>query len=250
MEPLTEPSTLPELIGRDRRSDDEALLATGSRRQVYTAHRFCTTAWQTGNFLRHLGVREGVTVGVTADEAAAQPVLTLFGTTLLDGITWIGPPKAAALRAIVAPVERVEAYELPAGGQRAGYGGEPAASGTYHFEEEVWSENPTRVPKEYDAESPVLTDGDRTYSHEQLLEAARDAVELLDLSQGDRVGVQTSLADPRTVVAGILAPLMAGSVIVLTEGHDVDVKVQNEADKNAIGLDAVTLEVAESPGVE
>jgi hypothetical protein len=240
MEPVSDPSTLPELIERDRRSDAETLLATGTRRQVYTAHRFCTTAWQTGNFLRHLGVREGVTVGVAAEEAAAQPVLTLFGTTLLDGITWIGPPESADLRAIIAPVETVDSYRLPDGGQRAGYGGQPDAAGTYHFEEEVWSENPTRVPREYDSETPVLTDGNQIYTHGQLLAAAQDAVELLDLSVGDRVRVRASLADPRAVAAGVLAPLIVGGTIVLTEGHEVEAVV-GEGKENAIRLQEIEL---------
>lgn len=241
MDPLAAPSTLPELIQRERRSDAEALLATGSRRQIYTAHRFCTTAWQTGNFLRHLGVREGVTVGVADDEAAAQPVLTLFGTALLDGITWIGPPKSADLRAIVAPVDTVEGYELPDGSQRAGYGGEPDTPGTYHFEEEVWSENPTRVPREYDPTSAVLTDGEWTYTHEQLLDAAQQAVDLLDLSQGDRVGVRSSLADPRTVAAGILAPLIVGGAIVLTDGYKVDAVVGDRTEESASTLEEIDL---------
>jgi hypothetical protein len=244
MEPLSAPTTVPDLIDRERRSDAEALLATGSRRQIYTAHRFCTTAWQTGNFLRQLGVRDGVIVGVTAEETAAQPILTLFGTALLGGITWIGPPDALDARAIVAPVETVERYELPAGGQRAGYGGDPDAPGTYHFEEEIWSENPTRVPREYDPTAPVLTDGDHTYSHEQLLAAAQDVVDTLGLTTVERVGVRTPLSDPRTVAAGILAPLIAGAAIVLTDGHDVDAVItspEDDTDVPSCSLDAVAL---------
>jgi acyl-CoA synthetase (AMP-forming)/AMP-acid ligase II len=216
---------LVDLVARERRTDVEAMVATG---QVYTYHRFCTTAWQVGNFLRHLGVHEGVTVGIADDPDAAQPILTLFGTALLEGIAWIGAPKHVDARAVVAPVDEIATYELPDGGQRAGYGGDPDDSGTYHFEEEVWSENPTRVPDSFEADAAVLTDGARTYSHAELLSGAEDAINALELSPGDHVGVHAPLSDPRTVAAGVLAPLIGGGTIVLNDGADVDAVISAE----------------------
>lgn len=227
--------TLPDVVARDRRSDAEALVASPGRRQVYTYHRFCTTAWRTGNFLRHLGVREGTRVAI-ADEPAAETVLALFGTALLEGTAWIGAPADVDARdvdvqsdgaqerdvqAVVAPVDAVEAYELPDGGQRAGYGGEPDEPSTYHFEEQVWSENPTRVPTEYAADDVVLFDGDQGITHRQLLDAARSAVDRYDVGESDVVAVRGSLADPGVLAAGVLAPLLAGATVILGDATAV-----------------------------
>lgn len=221
MDRLRDPETLPDLVARERRTDHEALRAEGARRQVYTYHRFCTTAWRTGNFLRHLGVRDGSIVAV-ADDRAAAPVLALFGTALLGGTAWIGAPREVDARAVVAPVEEVADYDLPPGGQRAGYGGDPDDPSTYHFEEGVWSENPARVPETYDPDATVLTDGERGYTHADLLGAAVRTVDRNGIDNGDVVAVRASLADPGVVAAGVLAPLIAGATAVLGSAADLD----------------------------
>jgi hypothetical protein len=143
----------------------------------------------------------------------------------------------------VAPIAEVETYELPEGGQRAGYGGDPDEPGTYHFEEQVWSENPTRVPREYDPGAAVLTDGEETYTHEALLAAAADAIDAVGLAPGDRVGVRSPLSDPRAVAAGVFAPLIVGGTTVLTDDHDVDVIVGRDETVTAetLALDDVEL---------
>jgi hypothetical protein len=53
------------LLARERRSERVACRVGDAR--SYDYDRFLTTAWQAGNYLRHLGVREGVAVGVAAD---------------------------------------------------------------------------------------------------------------------------------------------------------------------------------------
>lgn len=228
--------TLPDLVARERRSDALALRVSGSRRQGYTYHRFCTTAWKTGNFLRHLGVRGGARVAI-ADDHAAQPVLALFGTVLLGGVVQFDPLRSVDARALVAPASQVEDYALPTGGQRAGYGGEPTEPATHHFEEGVWSENPSTVPREYDPDAPVLTDGEREYSHRTLLEAADETVDRHGVGEGDEIAVRESLADPGVVAAGILAPLLAGATIVLDEvrtAADPALIVDRGAEENAV----------------
>lgn len=228
MEPLQDAETLPDLVARERRSDDPALLVDGPRRQRYTYHRLCTTAWQTGNFLRHLGIRDGATVAIAADRAA-QPVLALFGTALLGGIALFDPPRSVDARAVVAPVETVGEYDLPPGGQRAGYRGDSEDPNTYHFEEELWSENPTTVPREYDPDAAVLSDGDREYSHRTLLDAARETVDHYGIESNDVVATREPLADPEVLVAGLLAPLLAGATVALDEDATTTEPILDEA---------------------
>lgn len=210
--------TLPDVIRRDRRSETPALYATGNQEHVYSYHRFCTIVWQTGNFLRHLGVRDGTTVAI-AEDRVPQPVLALFGTALLGGIAWIGAPRTVGARAVVAAADDIEEYNLPPGGQRAGYDGEPSDPATYHFEEEVWSENPTQVPREYDPDVAVLSNGDREYTHRELLIPAAEVA--TGISHDDLVAVLAPLSDPRTVAAGLLAPLLVGAAIVLPDDETI-----------------------------
>lgn len=212
--------TLGDYLSRDRRSETIALEdATG---RCYDYHWLCTSAWKAGNFLRHSGIREGVTVGVAGEGPLA--VLAFFGTALLGGRTWFDPPRELSdreCRAVVAPADTVDAYELPSGSQRVGYGEEPADPATHHFDAGLWSENPSFPPLTLDPTTPLLTDGADSISHDDALTAAKDIVDQVPIDASTRVAVRGPLADPRTVVGGILAPLIAGATIVLP-GDDTD----------------------------
>ena len=239
--------SLDDVVARERRSQDLAVRAAGEPERTYTYHRFCTTAWKTGNFLRHLGVGDGVAVGVAADPVP-QSLLAFFGTALLGGRTRFDPPTEFDGRAVVARSEAVEAYELPAGGQRVGYGDDPAAPATRYFEEEVWSENPSFPPVERDPSTPALEDADRRYSHAELVDAAVEVASEFGIDADDAVAVRASLADPRTVVAGALAPLIAGGSVLFPDGDaqgDVAVAPAGDAadapESRSISLDDVSL---------
>ncbi|WP_121744698.1 hypothetical protein [Natronorubrum halophilum] len=210
-------ATVDELLTRERRDDRTALVdATG---REFDHHWLCTTAWQSGNFLRHSGVRKDVTVGIVGGGPLA--VLAFFGTTLLEGTTRFEPPTDLAdeddFRALVAPVPDLESglYDLPRGAQRVGYGAKPDEPDIHHFDAGVWTENPAFPPLDVDPATAMLTDGERTVTHAAALEAAAGVIDEYGLEAGDRVVVRDSLADPRVVVAGILAPLLAAGVIVL-----------------------------------
>ncbi|WP_049921017.1 hypothetical protein [Halopiger djelfimassiliensis] len=231
-------ATVDELLTRELRDDRTALVdATG---REFDHHWLCTTSWKAGNFLRHAGVRRDVTVGVVGDGPLA--LLAFFGTTLLEGTTRFDPPAALAdeeaFRALVAPVEDLESgeYDLPRGAQRVGYGGKPDEPDVHHFDAGIWSENPAFPPLEIDPDTSILTDGDRTVSHDALLEAAAAVADDYDLETGDRVVVRAPLSDPRTVAAGVLAPLLADGIVVLTDDEN-DEKAEGAAER---GTDAVT----------
>lgn len=215
-------TTVDELLTGDLEPDRTALVdATG---RAFDHHWLCTTAWQSGNFLRHLGVRNGVTVGTVGEGPFA--LLAHLGTTMLEATTRFDPPtdlsEVENVRALVAPVSVVESgeYDLPRGTQRVGYGGKPDDPGVHHFDAGVWTENPAFPPLDVDPDTAYLTDGDRTLTHAEALESARSVVEGYGLEAGDRVVVRESLAEPGTVVAGVLAPLLVDGVIVLAGADD------------------------------
>ncbi|QFU83639.1 hypothetical protein [Natronorubrum aibiense] len=215
--------TVDELLTRELRDDRTALVdATG---REFDHHWLCTTSWKAGNFLRHSGVRKGVTVGIVGENPLA--LLAFLGTAMLKGTTQFEPPTdledEADFRALVAPVEVLESgrYDLPPGAQRVGYGSKPNEPDIHHFDAGVWSENPSFPPLDIDPETVLLADGDRTVTHGAALEAASKLIDEYGLETGDRVVVREPLSDPRVLIAGVLAPLLAEGVIVLA-GDDED----------------------------
>jgi len=215
-----------------RRSDDPALSAPRERR-AYDYRRFRTTAWKTGNFWRRRGLHAGATVAV-ADDPEPEAVFAFLGAALLGARTRFGPPGEVSARIAVAPREAVGGYDLPPGGQRVAYGGPPDDPSVAHFERDVWSENPAFPETSVGPESVALvaTDGgdDREFSHADLLSAARAVADDWGLEPGDEVAVRAPLADPGTVVAGVVAPLVAGAAILLPDGEAVgDYAVVGEA---------------------
>ncbi|UIO98989.1 AMP-binding protein [Halobaculum sp. CBA1158] len=227
---LGELSLVGDLVARERRSERPALHAAALDR-TYSYFDLCNTACKAGNVLSHVGVREGDRLVVDADPHP-QAVFTFLGAALLGAVTEFDsdPGRECDARAVVVPVEREDEFDLPGGSKLVAFGGDPVRPATTHWEEEVWSENPAFPPTFHDPSEPILRgrvgdaagdaagDDGRTYSHADLLAAAGDAVDALDLDADSRVGVRAPLSDPRTVAAGVLAPLAAGGVIALPDG--------------------------------
>lgn len=236
--------TLDDILDRERRSGDVAVRADGDTDHVYTYRRFLTTAWKTGNFFRHLGVREGVTVGIVADPRP-QPLLGLFGAALLGAHVRLDPPETVDARVVVAPTESIDRYELPAGGQRVGYGADPTEPGVRYFEENIWSENPSFPPQDRDPSEPVLVDDSGSYTHERLIDSAYSAIDRLSLDASDMVAVRAPLIDPRTIATGVLAPLIAGGAVQLgADGSEADAEiVAREEPSSARWIDIRTVDL-------
>ncbi|WP_227131516.1 hypothetical protein [Halorubellus salinus] len=209
--------TLVDLVARSRRSDAPALRAP-AHGQFYDYQRLCTTTWKTANFLHARGVRARSTVGV-GDDPRAQPVLAVLGAALLGAKAYVGAPTNVDARAVVAHVDDVDDYDLEPGTQRIAYGGDHDDPDVYHFEGDIWSENPT-MPPEADARIPVnvaLVTGVEALTHGELLTAAADAVDRLSLTADTEVAVRAPLSDPRAFAAGVLAPLSAGGTVVFPD---------------------------------
>ena len=244
-------ATVDEVLTRERRDDRPALVDASGR--VYDRHWLCTSAWKAGNFLRHTGVRRGVTVGVVGDGPRA--LLSFLGTALLEGRTWFDPPTdltdAPSIRTLVAPAADLDRYALPTGTQRVCYGDEPTAPDVHHLDAGLWSENPSFPPTAIEPDTPLLGPvgrADRSVSHAEAMRAVTDLVDEYDLESGTRVGVTGSFADPRVIVAGVLAPLVADGVLVLGEDRSaatVDLLVTDGTEERysipTLPLEAVSL---------
>jgi len=217
---MTDFSLVGDLLARDRRSDRPALHAAELDR-TYSYFDLCNTAYKAGNVLSHVGVREGDRIVVDPGRDP-QPIFTFLGAALLGAVTEFDPDpgRECDARAVVVPVEREGEFALPGGSKLVAFGGDPDRPETTHWEQEVWSENPAFPPTFHDPTDPVLRgrvddDDPRAFSHADLLGAAGAAVDALALDADSRVAVRAPLTDPRTVAAGVLAPLAAGGTAVL-----------------------------------
>ena len=234
--------TLGGLVARDRTAAASVLETGGTPPRRYDRRRFRTTAWRTGNFLRHLGVREGTTVAV-AGGPAPEPVFAFLGATLLGARVRFDPPTDPDCRAVVAPTADIGRFDLPPGGQRVGYGSEPADPTVSHFETEMWSENPAFPETDVvDGEDPALVAAGEEFSHRDLLDAAARVAEEHDFAAGMRVAVRAPLGRPGTVVAGLLAPLLADATILLPgEGTTGDVGVSSGDAPESVVVDPASV---------
>ncbi|WP_299333835.1 AMP-binding protein [Haloplanus sp.] len=232
-------STLADPIARDKRSDRPALRIV-DRDRTHTYRDFCTTAWKAGHALRHLGVHEGSRVAVTPDPAP-QVVWTLFGAASLGALLTFDV--TADARVVVVPADR-EA-EADDGRSVVAYGGAPTAATTTHWEKVVWSENPAMPPTTPSSSDPVLDADARSYTHGDLYNGAEAIVDDAFLDAETSVALRAPLADPRAVVAGVIAPLLAGGTVVVPDGAEepvADVAVGDGPvpEQRQVGLDAVT----------
>jgi hypothetical protein len=206
--------TLRGLLAREHRSE-EIVLHDATTGRKYDARRLLTNAWKTGNFLHHCGVRNGHEVAIVGK--APEALLGFLGTVSLGAITHFEPSTTTDARAVVAPTETIERFDLPPGGTRIAYGDPPTDPHTEHFERDVWSENPTLAPATIDPTDPVLAADEAQFTHADLLAAAERAIERADMQAGETVAVHAPLSQPGAVAAGIVAPLLAGATITLPD---------------------------------
>jgi hypothetical protein len=228
---------LGEAVSRDRRSDAPALRTPG---REYDYRRFCTTAWKTGNLLRNEGVRSGMVVAI-ADDPAPETVLTFYGAALLGAVIGFGPDALGErTKALVAPTSNLDGFDAGPRTRRVGYGSEPADPSVAYFERDVWSENPTEPPDRVDPGDALLTTPDSTFTHGGVLDAAHEVKEEWSLEPGDAVAVRASFTHPGTVAAGLVAPILAGAVVLLPGEEGVgDYAVGEGGPERAIDPDDV-----------
>lgn len=207
-----------DLVARERRSDDPLLRTDGDPPRDYTYRKFCTNAWKAGNLFRHHGVREGRSVAVAG--LAPEALLSVLGAFSLGAVVTVDPPRECDPALLVAPAATMPEYTVPPGTKRVAYGGPAEDPEVAHFERDSWSENPTEPPAFVEGTDPALAADGATYTHETLLDAAARVAAEWGLEPGDEVTVRAPLADPGTLVGGVLAPLVAGAGILLPMGGE------------------------------
>ncbi len=234
-------TVLGDLLARDRRTDAPALRAAAIGRQ-YDYRRLCTTAWKVGNLLRHFGVRAGSPVAVAGDERP-EPILALLGAALLGGTVCVGSATPDA-RVLVAPTADLDRYTLSPGSQRIGYGDRPDDPSVAFFERDVWSENPTEPPGDVGSETPAIRADETTYTHGELLRSARSVVDRWELTTESVVAVRAPLERPETIVAGVVAPLVARATVLLPDGEragEYAVVTETGTESRQRSIDAIEL---------
>lgn len=231
-------ATLTDLLARDRRSPDPALVHDPTGRR-YDYRRALTSAWKVALFLRNEGVRGGMDVAV-ADDDAPEAVLSFLGAGLLGATVSVSPDRLDGVKALVAPTTRLGEFDAGPGTRLVGYGSEPADPSVAYFERDVWSENPTLPPDRPAPDDPLLAAGGTVYGHGDLLGAATAVADAHGFTTGTEVVVRARLARPGVLVAGVLAPLVAGAVSVVPDGETVgDIAVGNGPEPVVIDPDVL-----------
>ena len=218
--------TLADLVAAGR-SRDGPVIEAPDRSAPYSYREFSTNTWKAGNLLRHYGVRRGATAAVVVgpkrpsatDEpgrlgAAADPLLAVFGAWTVGATVDLAPAAPVEARALVAPAAWLDRYEAAPGCSRLAYGGPPEAADVAHFERDLWSENPIEPPDAVEPGDTALRIDGETATQGALLAAGRAVADEFSLAAGDRVAVDAPLRTPEAVVAGVVAPLVAGATIL------------------------------------
>lgn len=220
---------LGDAISRDRRSSATALRVPTLGRD-YDYRRFCTNAWKVGNFLRHHGVRGGATVAI-ADDPVPETVLSMYGAALLGAVVrFVDGRLGDAPKALVVPESGIDSYTVPPETRAIVYGARPADPSVAYFERDVWSENPTEPPDRVAPADPLLSTGETRYTHREVLDAATTVIDDHDLNADTEVAVQEPFTSPGVVVAGLIAPIVAGGTAVVGPGATGDVLVDSDGD--------------------
>lgn len=98
---------------------------------------------------------------------------------------------------------------------------EPLPAAVHDFDVEVLGQGDDFVaafPPSLD--DPLLDDGDRTWSHAEVVERARASADTQQLASGVRLMTDLNPADPDDLVDGLLAAMVVGGSVVLVRNAD------------------------------
>ena len=203
-----------DLLARDRRSRDLAIVTPDGRERTY--HDLITNAYKAANVLRYLGAREGATVAVHPDPGF-HPTLAFLGAAGLGASVRFDPAAGldAGDRVVLVPTAEESTADPAPGTNLAVFGGPPARPETTHWEQELWSENPGMVPSTVEPADPVVSGPGSPISHQRLLALADAATRTAAIDADTRVVVRAPITDHRALAASVVAPLATGGTVVL-----------------------------------
>lgn len=210
-----------DLLARERRSRDLALVTADGRERTY--HDLITNAYKAANVLRYLGAREGSTVAIEPTPRL-HPTLAFLGAAGLGAAVRFDPDAgiAAGDRVVLVDVAHEERTDPAPGTNLAVFGDPPERPETTHWEQELWSENPGMPPSSVDPTDPLVRGTDRNVSHADVLAGAASVVEAYDIDEETRVVLRGDFSAVGAVAAGVVAPLSVGAAAVLTDPSEVD----------------------------
>ena len=203
-----------DLLARDRRSRDAALVTPDGRERTY--HDLITNGYKAANVFRYLGARAGATVAVESTPGF-HTTLAFLGAAAVGAPVRFDPAAGidAGDRVVLAPVATAAAFDPAPGTNLAAFGGSPERPDTTHWEKELWSENPGTPPSDVKPDDPVVAGPDRERSHRELCSLAAAAVEAGEMDEGTRVVLRRPFSDAPALAAGLVAPLSVAGTAVL-----------------------------------
>ncbi|MDY6774591.1 MAG: hypothetical protein SV253_00630 [Halobacteria archaeon] len=218
-----------DLLDLERPPEDTPLRSP--RVESYSWETFKTTTRKTANLIAGLGVRRGHSVSFSP---ANQPESVFFflGASLLGAEVTAGLDDDVSPELVFGPTPTVERLGL--GTRGISYGEKPDDPRLTHYEREIWGESPLFPPDRTSSpEDVVLVDGSDEYRQSQLFEAAETVADEAGIHDYDEA-VVGSVSEPRDIVAGVLAPLVAETTVTLrgdaSRGTDTDTDADTDSD--------------------
>ncbi|MEF8812204.1 MAG: hypothetical protein V5A55_00045 [Halovenus sp.] len=254
---IREMNTLGDVVAAGRDREGKAIDAAG-RTAPYAYGDFSTNVWKTGNLLRHYGIRPDARLAVVVGPKeggetervgypdSPEPLQAVLGGATLAATVDITPAQPVDTRTFVLPAGLLGRYETAPGCSVIAYGGPPEAANVAHFGTETWSENPIEPPDPVEPSDIFLQVDGEQFSHETVLDVATAVVEEYGLGADDRVGLAAPVTEPGALVAGVVAPLVAGATIYLprvdeTAGEvDATLVVGTKPEKGGLAASDVT----------
>mgnify|MGYP000376683726 CR=1 FL=1 len=208
-----------ELLARDRRSRDVALVTPDGRER--TSHDLITNGYKAANVLRYLGVRAGATVAVNPTPGF-HTTLAFLGAAAVGAPVRFDPTAgiAAGDRVVLAPVAAAVALDPAPGTNVAAFGGPPERPETTHWEQELWSENPGTPPTDVEPDDAAIAGPNGDFTHRELCSLAAAAVDAAEMDAETRVVLRRPFVDSPAAAAGLIAPLSVGGTAVLAAPAD------------------------------
>lgn len=223
--------------GRSR----EGIAVTAPHRQTpYSYHEFATSVWKTGNLFAHYGAHPDAAVAVathppggahgsdngptaTGDEEGhhsspletVQPLLAILGGMVVGSGITVPETRTVEAAVFAVPTALRREYEFAPGCSVLVYGQPPADPTVQQFEVARSSQNPVKPPETPDPDGTALAIGTHRLTFDEVASATSTLIERFEMDERTTIILAAPILDPRTILAGVIAPLAAGSMIVL-----------------------------------
>lgn len=205
-------NTLRDILADAVNNTDLAIGAPAAGERVYTYEQLAETSRSLATVFAEAGIDADSVVAI-APAPAAETVIGFLSATALGAQVRFSPPARAAIAGVFGPTETVAAFQVPDDALRVGFGERPDADRITHFGTAVWKADADPIDAPVVPTTPALSDGSHQYTHRALLQAANAVIDARDITTETEIAVRGPLTDPRTIVAGFIAPLVAGGTI-------------------------------------